>query len=239
MVLLTSALSACATSTPPLPRIESPTFSGHLKNLEWIRNFQDRIDVRGASVLPPHGRFERWARLSFPMERGEAVGIGTMLEDERILMAIIISSATGYESWKQVRSLTPTQFQEFARAVILYGEPKPRKLVVQPPTALESTCARFEAEGDISLHVPTGAIRPAVLLGRGNVCIHPESPRLFLIFAGQAVPEGSRPWDQIEIEMAPFLDSLKFHPMGVAQEFWAPGPAATLAGEAASASRGE
>jgi len=105
---------------------------------------------------------------------------------------------------------------------MLYGEPKPRNLVVHPPAAPYDTCARFNTDREIRIPVPTGVIPPAVLLGSGNVCIHPESPRLVLTFAGQAVPEGSRAWDQLEIEMAPFLDSLKFHPLGAARKSGAP-----------------
>jgi hypothetical protein len=195
-----------------------------LSGFEWskrdlVTDFEGRVDIPGASVLPPHGRLEGWVIARVRAEGAEGVGFGAPLPDDRFLLAVIFSMPTSYEDWRTVRSLTSVHFQEYVRALVLGGpdSPKPRKLVVQPETVSDTTCARFQAEGDhIRRIAGTGGNGRALLLTIGRLCVHPESPRLIVLYGGQSTPEAGQLWDHMEIEMAPFLDSLRFHPTGTA-----------------------
>lgn len=225
LVLAFTALTACATpgAAPPPPRIKAPlpVFEGFTK-LDLVTDFTARIELPGASVLPPRGRIDRWVIGHWRQEKSDGVGFMANAAGDRILIALAMTNPVPYAEWKLLRSYGPALFQETVRQEVTEGSTglgRVRKVDVQPQTKADGTCARYGVEIDHVRRVGSGAEGPGLLLASGRICLHPDSPRIITLMVGQSIPVGGEAWDSIEIEMAPFLDNFQFRPLGVA---WKP-----------------
>jgi hypothetical protein len=222
VVAMLAGLGACATPvmapTPPKIKATVPSLEG-LTKLDLVTDFTKRIDVPGASVLPPHGRIKRWVIGHWRQENADGVVFGAQLSSDRVLIASLVSAPVTNQEWNVLRASGPALFQETVRLSFIEGLVPPwqmRKLDVYPQGKTDGTCARYAVEID-HMHQGSSAIsRPGLLLASGRVCVHPESARAIILLAGQSIPPGGVVWDSIEVEMTPFLDSLQFRPLGLA-----------------------
>jgi hypothetical protein len=181
---------------------------------EPVTDFSARAEVPGASVLPPHGRFDGWVIGRSRIAENDVVTFGAPVPVGRILLAVVVSTRTSDSDWREIRSLDAVTFQEFVRLALIGDAPPPRKLDVHSPTAGEATCSRYEAENDYTHQTRKTVL--GLMTVYGKVCIHPTAPRIISLSAAEFVPDGGPPSDGIEIEMARFFDSLRFQPLGLA-----------------------
>jgi len=97
---------------------------------ELVTDFSARLDVPGASVLPPHGRVDGWVIDRSRVVESDVVVFGAPVQGGRILMALIGSTRASDRDWHALGSLDPATFQEFVRLALIGEAAPPRKLVV-------------------------------------------------------------------------------------------------------------
>ena len=216
-----SAVAACATQAPtpapPKVTIAQPDLSAMtLDPAGWrpVTDFATRLVVPGASVLPPYG--VRWSVARFTTDRKRTVGVGfrAPAQGGRAFVAAVVSTPITPEDWQALHSVDASVFGGAVRLGIAEGWPRVRGVTVSQ--AGGALCADFHGEVDKNLRASAGVERRGVAFLTGRTCLHPEAPRMIWLMAAQWTPEASTPLS-IESEVAPFLESLKFLPLGVAR----------------------
>ncbi len=207
------SFASCTAQTPtpaPLQVAIPPMASSDWSEWRLVTDFTSRVDIRGASILPPAEYGYRWTTARYHKAPSEAIAFRADAPS-RVLLFLAASQMIPREEWRAYRGLRPEAFvqmvrQAWQRAASQYGD---LEVIAKPD--VDVACARFRANGPWRGY--QGA--PVRLFQTGRVCVHPDSPGLVIVVAGQAVPEFTAPAPTDEMANA-FLDSLQFSPLGVA-----------------------
>src|SRR5262249_42811022 len=119
MLGLFLALSACTTSTLPTPpRVELPSSVPGVERRAdvLVTDFATRIDVPGASVLPPHGPFDGWVTNRSRVDESDFVMFRAPVPVGRTLVVHVASIRTSESDWRRIRSVDSAAFRGFVQA---------------------------------------------------------------------------------------------------------------------------
>ena len=213
-VIACLSFASCTTQAPPPAPLQiaiPPMASGNWSAWRLVTDFTSRVDIPGASVLPPPEHGYAWTMARNDKPPAETIGFRAAAHGPNGVLVFVAASQTiPPESWRAFKGLRPEAFAQLVRGTWRRAESKYDDLEVTATPDVNVACARFRASGPLS-----GRGYRLAQLQIGRVCFHPDAPRLIVVVAVQATLEGTSPLPIDEMANG-FLDGLQFRPLGVA-----------------------